>query len=115
MDPLNQRVLRLIDLLGLSKSIFASHLGISLPLISHITSGRNKPGVDMLQKILIIYPQVNPLWLLLGEGDWQVTSVQTDHAELKKQLSLLELKLMQLKMESEAMLKLTETIKDNLK
>ena len=46
----------------------AEMLGINPAGISHILAGRNKPGFDLLQKILRRFPRVNPDWLLLGEG-----------------------------------------------
>lgn len=50
---------------GLKPSQLAEKLGINPAGISHILAGRNKPGFDLLQKILRCFPQVNPDWLLL--------------------------------------------------
>lgn len=46
----------------------AEALGINPAGISHILAGRNKPGFDLLQKILRRFPRLNPDWLLLDEG-----------------------------------------------
>ena len=59
---------KLSDLLkseGLKPGQFAEMLGINPAGVSHILAGRNKPGFDLLQKILRRFPQVNPDWLLL--------------------------------------------------
>lgn len=59
---------KLNDLLkseGLKPGQFAEMLGINPAGVSHILAGRNKPGFDLLQKILRRFPQVNPDWLLL--------------------------------------------------
>ena len=59
---------KLLDLMkheGLKPSQLAEMLGINPAGISHILAGRNKPGFDLLQKILRRFPQVNPDWLLL--------------------------------------------------
>lgn len=69
MDALNERVCAIMERFSNSKSAFANELGIGLPLITHITSGRNKPGVDILQKILHAYPTINATWLLIGTGE----------------------------------------------
>ncbi len=69
MDALNERVCAIMDKFSSSKSAFANELGIGLPSITHITSGRNKPGIDILQKILHTYPTINAAWLLIGKGD----------------------------------------------
>ena len=50
---------------GLTSSRMAEILGIQPSGISHILAGRNKPGFDLLQKILRRFPRVNPDWLLL--------------------------------------------------
>ena len=68
----------------------AEMLGINPAGISHILAGRNKPGFDLLQKILRRFPRVNPDWLLLGEGpmyraDYTPTSEPTEVAPLTPQ------------------------------
>jgi len=68
MDEINKRIIELMIKSGHSKSTFAKELGVSLPLITHITSGRNKPGLELLQRIMQVFPNVNPEWLLLGES-----------------------------------------------
>ena len=59
---------KLLDLMkneGLKPSQLAELLGINPAGISHILAGRNKPGFDLLQKILRRFPRINPDWLLL--------------------------------------------------
>ena len=59
---------KLLDLMkneGLKPSPLAETLGINPAGISHILAGRNKPGFDLLQKILRRFPRINPDWLLL--------------------------------------------------
>jgi len=73
MDELNKRVVKVMEHFSISKSDFALKLGIGLPTIAHIFSGRNKPGVDILQKILLTYPSINATWLMLGNGEMIVT------------------------------------------
>ena len=71
MDDLNKRVLLLIDKLGITKTVFASALDVSQAVITHISSGRNKPGVEILQKILQAYPHISAEWLLMGTGEME--------------------------------------------
>lgn len=62
---------KLNDLLkseGLKPGQFAEMLGINPAGVSHILAGRNKPGFDLLQKILRRFPQINPDWLLLDSS-----------------------------------------------
>lgn len=74
------------------KTEFAASLDISLAVLSHIASGRNKPGVELLQKILLKYPSVSAEWLLLGTGS--MDKDKPAHAEkLLKALQLAETRL----------------------
>ncbi len=54
--------------MAISKTEFAEALNISPAIITHISSGRNKPGVEILQKILQQYTSINAEWLLIGKG-----------------------------------------------
>ncbi|MCC7532355.1 MAG: helix-turn-helix transcriptional regulator, partial [Bacteroidia bacterium] len=72
MDELNKRIVDIMNKYGYSKSTFAALIGVSLPLITHITSGRNKPGVDLLQRVAEQFPDINLEWLLLGTGEMTV-------------------------------------------
>ena len=46
--------------------------------ISHILSGRNKPGFDLLQKILRRFPRINPDWLLLDSPQMYRSDSEAD-------------------------------------
>lgn len=62
---------KFIDLMkseGLKSSQLAEILEVNPAGISHIIAGRNKPGYDLLQKILRRFPQINPDWLILDAG-----------------------------------------------
>lgn len=68
-EDINQRINQLITKLGFNKSTFAVQIGVSQPVITHITSGRNNPGLEVIQKILLNCPETNPEWLILGKGE----------------------------------------------
>ncbi len=96
MDELNKRVLSVMESKQLSKSTFATLLEISLPVLTHISSGRNKPGLELIQKLLTKFPDLNPDWLLLGKGQPQRVEAQkpdfsTITAELESIKTLLNL------------------------
>lgn len=42
--------------------------GITSSQISHIKSGRNQPSSDLIEKLLLFFPDVNKVWLLTGNG-----------------------------------------------
>ena len=62
---MKEKLQQLMKSEGLTSSRMAEILGIQPSGISHILAGRNKPGFDLLQKILRRFPRVNPDWLLL--------------------------------------------------
>lgn len=52
---------------GLTSGRLAEIIGVQPSSISHILSGRNKPGFDFISKLLQRFPNLNPKWLILGE------------------------------------------------
>lgn len=52
----------------LSPTQFADTIGVSRPIVSHILSGRNKPSLEVVQKIVGAFPDLSLRWLLNGEG-----------------------------------------------
>jgi len=67
-STLVDRIKLLIEDKGLSSSAFADAADIQRSSISHILSGRNNPSLDVVQKILNKYPDINSAWLLTGRG-----------------------------------------------
>ena len=53
---------------GLKPSELADNIGVNRATISHILSGRNKPSIDFLEKLLNTYPTINAKWLISGTG-----------------------------------------------
>lgn len=65
---MNRRLQQFLELEQLKAAQFADIMGIQRSSVSHILSGRNKPGFDFIQKFLTKFPSVNPDWLILGKG-----------------------------------------------
>ncbi len=65
---LAERVKEIMEDQEYSPSGFADTIDVPRPIISHILSGRNKPSLDVIQKILMRFPELNPWWLLTGKG-----------------------------------------------
>lgn len=64
---MGEKLLRLMKSEGLTSSRLAEILGTGASNISHIISGRSKPGYELLRKILLSFPRINPDWLLLDD------------------------------------------------
>ena len=67
----------------LKPSELADNIGVNRATISHILSGRNKPSIDFLQKILTIYPVLNANWLITGVG-YMSNNGEYNQEKLKK-------------------------------
>ncbi len=63
-----KRLEKMIHYYGLSASSFAEKIGVQRSSISHILSGRNKPSLEFIMKVLSSFPEVDLYWLLNGKG-----------------------------------------------
>ena len=64
------RLQKIIDYYGETASSFAEKIGVQRSSISHILSGRNKPSLEFVLKILAAFPEVELYWLLNGKGEF---------------------------------------------
>jgi len=92
MDKLNKRVLSIMEAKQLTRSGFSAALEVSLPVLTHISSGRNKPGLELIQKLLTTFPDLDPDWLLLGKGQMfrktqEIPDLSTDLEQFKQLLT----------------------------
>ncbi len=84
-----EKILRYYDL---SASVFADKIKVQRSSISHLLSGRNKPSLEFVLKVIKNYPEVNLYWLLNGKGTFPPLSTHqsktiapTQHPILKKE------------------------------
>lgn len=73
---IKDRISYLIKINQLTASSFAQKIGVQPSSISHIISGRNKPSLDVIQKILNGFPKVDASWLINGERSKSTPTVQ---------------------------------------
>jgi transcriptional regulator with XRE-family HTH domain len=52
---------------NITPSLFADEIGIQRSSMSHILAGRNKPSLDMVQKIVKRFPDLGISWILDDE------------------------------------------------
>lgn len=64
------RLEHLLKYYDLSASSFADQVGVQRSSISHLLSGRNKPSLDFVLKVVQNFPEVNLYWLLNGKGSF---------------------------------------------
>lgn len=53
----------------INPSSLANKIGVQRSTFSHLLSGRNKPSVDLLLKIIDAYPQYSLDYLVLGKEE----------------------------------------------
>ncbi|MDA0176657.1 hypothetical protein C7H62_2508 [Mesoflavibacter sp. HG96] len=66
----SKRLQKVIEYYGESASSFAEKIGVQRSSISHILSGRNKPSLEFVLKVLSSFPEVELYWLLNGKGNF---------------------------------------------
>ncbi|RKS94192.1 helix-turn-helix protein [Flavobacterium limicola] len=68
----------ILDYYSLNASSFADKIGVQRSSLSHLLSGRNKPSLDFILKILEVFPDVDLYWILNGKGTFPKNSKQFD-------------------------------------
>ncbi|OAB26409.1 Helix-turn-helix [Flavobacterium fryxellicola] len=71
----------ILDYYSLNASSFADKIGVQRSSLSHLLSGRNKPSLDFILKILAVFPDVDLYWILNGKGTFPKISEQFDKKE----------------------------------
>lgn len=57
----------IMDSHKLNAGSFADKIGVQRSNVSHVLSGRNKPGFDFIEKLLLAFPRVSAEWLFTGK------------------------------------------------
>lgn len=84
-EEIISRIQAVIAHYGLSVSAFADEIGVQRSSISHLLSGRNRPSLDFVMKLVNAYPEVNLYWLLKGEGSFpdDVSTKKESHKKVE--------------------------------
>ena len=69
-DDFIKRLEIIFDYYSISSSSFADKIGVQRSSLSHLLSGRNKPSLDLILKIISVYPEVDLYWILNGKGNF---------------------------------------------
>jgi transcriptional regulator with XRE-family HTH domain len=81
-DDFIKRLELILEYYGLNASAFADKIGVQRSSLSHLLSGRNKPSLDFILKILEVFPDVDLYWILNGKGSFpkKIAEVNPIHA-----------------------------------
>ncbi len=61
------RIKMVMKMNQLNAASFADRIGVQRSNVSHVLTGRNKPSLDFIEKMLIQFPKVNASWLISGQ------------------------------------------------
>jgi len=65
-----KRLQKILEYYGVSATAFSEEINFNRSTISHLLSGRNKPSLEFVMKVLQKYPEVELYWLLNGKGEF---------------------------------------------
>jgi transcriptional regulator with XRE-family HTH domain len=66
---MRERILKFLKAENKTSAQFAEEIGVQPSGVSHILSGRNKPSLDFVLKMLEKYSFLSTEWLLFGKGN----------------------------------------------
>lgn len=83
-----KRLEKILDHYGISATAFADKVDVNRSTISHLLSGRNKPSLDFVMKVVRHYPEVGLYWLLNGKGSFPTAEKpeQVDQDQKREQI-----------------------------
>lgn len=91
----------ILDYYSLNASSFADKIGVQRSSLSHLLSGRNKPSLDFILKILDVFPEVDLYWLLNGAGSFPKSEVENE-IKIVASTPLMSLPIKETKIEQQA-------------
>ena len=80
-----ERIRNLLETRQLTPTQFADLIGVARPIVSHILSGRNKPSLEVVQRVLAALPDLSMPWLLNGSGPMYSAAPSAHSATADKQ------------------------------
>ncbi|MCD6543677.1 MAG: helix-turn-helix transcriptional regulator [Flavobacteriaceae bacterium] len=91
------RLKKVMDHYQLSPSAFADKIQVQRSSISHLLSGRNKPSLDFVLKVIKEFDEIELYWLLNGKGVFPSTSttpiltnIESPDKNIDKQLEVIK-------------------------
>lgn len=79
-----ERLKEYIDYRGISIAAFERSIGMANASFGKSLKNKGAIGTDKLEKILSIYPEISPVWLMTGEGDMLKTKRTPENPQAKE-------------------------------
>ncbi len=86
-EDFTKRLQKVMEYYNESASSFAEKIGVQRSSISHILSGRNKPSLDFVLKVLSSFPEVELYWLMNGKGSFPKVPIKEEIIETSSRSS----------------------------
>ena len=65
---MNKRLLQFLAAENITQTQLAETLDVAKASVSNILAGRNRPGYDFIESLMLHYPSLNIEWLIKGKG-----------------------------------------------
>ena len=88
IDDFIKRLEIILDYYNLSASAFDDKISVQRSSLSHLLSGRNKPSLDFIIKVIEVFPEVDLYWILNGKGTFPKSENTSNHFEEVKSASI---------------------------
>ena len=80
-----KRLQKILDYYSISATAFSEEIEVNRSTISHLLSGRNKPSLDFVMKVINHFPEVELYWLLNGKGSFPSASPEPEIQQIEFQ------------------------------
>ena len=80
----SERLQKIMEEYDLNATSFADQIEVGRSSISHILSGRNKPSLEFVMKVIDAFPEVELYWLLNGKGNFPKNEKPSPRTEILK-------------------------------
>ena len=73
---MRERILKILEDKEITQTEFATIIGVNPSSITHLIRGRDKFSQTVASRTLLAYPEINFLWMLKGEGEMYVDTIE---------------------------------------
>ncbi|MFT5103054.1 MAG: plasmid maintenance system antidote protein VapI [Candidatus Latescibacterota bacterium] len=86
-EDFTKRLEKILSHYSLTATAFSEEINFNRSTISHLLSGRNKPSLEFVMKVVKHFPEVELYWLLNGKGSFPIAEEisNTGISEVKKE------------------------------
>ena len=94
-----KRLEQILEYYSLTASSFADKINVQRSSLSHLLSGRNKPSLEFIMKIMEEFPDVSLEWIIYGKGEFpkeekknlvnpKIESVKLENLKIENKIDL---------------------------